>query len=103
LFIAGLTGDTHAPGSKRAVIGDTQQFLHRPDGIAAVRNGLSHEIPDDNGMTAPDCSERGRLNIGSRKGVVAMARPIRIEYAGAVYPVMACGNQGQTIFGDDVD
>src|SRR5271170_7642522 len=32
-----------------------------------------------------------------------MARPLRIEYAGAVYHVMARGNRGQGIFGDDKD
>ena len=32
-----------------------------------------------------------------------MARPLRIEYAGAVYHVMARGNQGQVIFRDDGD
>jgi len=32
-----------------------------------------------------------------------MARPLRIEYAGAVYHVMARGNQGQAIFRDDGD
>jgi REP element-mobilizing transposase RayT len=32
-----------------------------------------------------------------------MARPLRIEYAGAVYHVMARGNQGQPIFRDDRD
>src|SRR5271168_3635592 len=32
-----------------------------------------------------------------------MARPLRIEYAGAVYHVMARGNQGQAIFRDDQD
>jgi REP element-mobilizing transposase RayT len=32
-----------------------------------------------------------------------MARPLRIEYAGAVYHVMARGNQGQPIFRDDQD
>src|SRR5437867_7944536 len=32
-----------------------------------------------------------------------MARPLRIEYAGAVYHVMARGNQGQRIFADDGD
>jgi hypothetical protein len=32
-----------------------------------------------------------------------MARPIRIEYAGAVYHIMACGNQGQKICADDGD
>jgi putative transposase len=32
-----------------------------------------------------------------------MARPLRIEYAGAVYHVMARGNRGQSIFGDDQD
>jgi putative transposase len=32
-----------------------------------------------------------------------MARKIRIEYAGAVYHVMARGNQGQPVFADDLD
>jgi REP element-mobilizing transposase RayT len=32
-----------------------------------------------------------------------MARPLRIEYAGAVYHVMARGNQGEKIFADDLD
>ncbi|MGA3282937.1 MAG: transposase [Verrucomicrobiota bacterium] len=32
-----------------------------------------------------------------------MARPIRIEYDGATYHVMARGNQGQAIFADDLD
>ena len=32
-----------------------------------------------------------------------MARPLRIEYAGAVYHVMARGNQGRPIFADDRD
>ena len=32
-----------------------------------------------------------------------MARKIRIEYAGAVYHVMARGNQGRSIFVDDLD
>jgi REP element-mobilizing transposase RayT len=32
-----------------------------------------------------------------------MARPLRIEYAGAVYHVMARGNQGQSVFRDDKD
>jgi len=32
-----------------------------------------------------------------------MARPLRIEYAGAVYHVMARGNQGQSLFRDDPD
>jgi len=32
-----------------------------------------------------------------------MARPLRIEYAGALYHVMARGNQGQPIFLDDKD
>ena len=32
-----------------------------------------------------------------------MARPIRIEYDGAVYHVMARGNQGQAIYADDRD
>jgi len=31
-----------------------------------------------------------------------MARPLRIEYAGAVYHVMARGNQGQSIFRERV-
>ncbi len=30
-----------------------------------------------------------------------MARPIRIQYPGAVYHVMARGNRGQEIFQDD--
>jgi putative transposase len=34
---------------------------------------------------------------------IIMARPLRIEYAGAVYHVMARGNQGQAIFRDDQD
>jgi REP element-mobilizing transposase RayT len=33
----------------------------------------------------------------------AMARPLRIEYPGAVYHVMARGNQGRDIFRDDED
>ena len=32
-----------------------------------------------------------------------MARPLRIEYPGAMYHVMARGNQGQAIFRDDAD
>ena len=32
-----------------------------------------------------------------------MARPLRIEYAGALYHVMARGNQGQPVFRDDKD
>lgn len=32
-----------------------------------------------------------------------MARQVRIEYAGAVYHVMARGNQGRAIFADDLD
>lgn len=32
-----------------------------------------------------------------------MARALRIEYPGAVYHVMARGNQGQRIFADDLD
>ena len=32
-----------------------------------------------------------------------MARALRIEYAGAVYHVMARGNQGQAVFRDDQD
>ena len=32
-----------------------------------------------------------------------MARQVRIEYAGAVYHVMARGNQGRPIFADDLD
>ncbi len=32
-----------------------------------------------------------------------MARPIRIQYPGAVYHVMARGNHGQKIFADDAD
>ena len=32
-----------------------------------------------------------------------MSRPLRIEFAGAVYHVMARGNQGQRICADDGD
>jgi hypothetical protein len=32
-----------------------------------------------------------------------MARPIRVEFAGAVYHVMARGNQGQKLCADDGD
>jgi len=32
-----------------------------------------------------------------------MARPLRVEYAGAAYHVMARGNQGDVIFQDDRD
>jgi putative transposase len=32
-----------------------------------------------------------------------MARPIRIQYTGAVYHVMARGNQGREVFGDNQD
>ena len=32
-----------------------------------------------------------------------MARQIRIEYEGATYHVMARGNHGQAIYGDDQD
>ena len=32
-----------------------------------------------------------------------MARKIRIEYAGAVYHIMARGNQGRDIYADDQD
>ena len=32
-----------------------------------------------------------------------MARPIRIQYAGAVYHVMARGNHGQPVFGDHTE
>ena len=32
-----------------------------------------------------------------------MARPLRIQYPGAVYHVMARGNHGQEIFKDDRD
>ena len=34
---------------------------------------------------------------------MTMARPIRIQYPGAVYHVMARGNQGQDVFRDDQD
>ena len=36
-------------------------------------------------------------------GFPTMARPLRIEYAGAVYHVMARGNQGREIFPGDQD
>ena len=32
-----------------------------------------------------------------------MARTLRIEYAGAVYHLLARGNQGQAVFRDDRD
>jgi hypothetical protein len=32
-----------------------------------------------------------------------MARPLRIQYPGAIYHVMARGNQGRPIFADDLD
>ena len=32
-----------------------------------------------------------------------MARPLRIEYAGVLYHVMARGNQGRTIYADEGD
>ena len=32
-----------------------------------------------------------------------MARPVRLEYAGAVYHIMARGNQGRPICADDAD
>jgi hypothetical protein len=32
-----------------------------------------------------------------------MVRPLRLEYAGAVYHVMARGNQGRPIYADDLD
>jgi putative transposase len=32
-----------------------------------------------------------------------MARKVRIEYSGAVYHVMARGNQGRPLFADDLD
>ena len=38
----------------------------------------------------------GRMNF-------VMARPVRIQYPGAVYHVMARGNRGQAVFGDDPD
>jgi putative transposase len=34
---------------------------------------------------------------------VVMVRPIRIQYPGAVYHVMARGSRGQGVFGDDQD
>src|ERR1017187_8465650 len=36
-------------------------------------------------------------------GITLMARKIHIEYAGAAYHVMARGNQGRDIYGDDPD
>ena len=32
-----------------------------------------------------------------------MARPVRVEYAGAVYPVTACGNERKAIYRDNAD
>jgi hypothetical protein len=40
--------------------------------------------------------------VGARTWL-AMARPVRIEYAEAVCHVMARGNQGRPIFADDMD
>jgi REP element-mobilizing transposase RayT len=34
---------------------------------------------------------------------VIMARPLRLQYAGATYHLMAGGNQGRALFGDDRD
>jgi hypothetical protein len=38
-----------------------------------------------------------------QRGWLAMARAIRIQYPGAVYHLMARGNQGQAIFADDLN
>jgi len=38
-----------------------------------------------------------------RRIAFIMARPVRIEYPGAVYHVMARGNQGRAIYRDDRD
>jgi len=35
--------------------------------------------------------------------MLVMARPLRIQYPGAVYHVMARGSHGQVIFADDAD
>jgi hypothetical protein len=35
--------------------------------------------------------------------LLIMARPLRIQYCGAIYHVMARGDHGQGIFGDDAD
>jgi hypothetical protein len=44
------------------------------------------------------------LTLGRRRaGSAAMARKIRLECAGAVYHVLARGNQGRRIYGDDSD
>ena len=44
------------------------------------------------------------LTLGRRRaGSVAMARKIRLECAGAVCHVLARGNQGRRIYGDDSD
>jgi putative transposase len=40
---------------------------------------------------------------GWGRGLAAMARKLRIEYAAAVYHVMARGNQGRDIYADDRD
>ena len=37
------------------------------------------------------------------RGLPPIARKMRIEYAGAAYPVMARGNQGRAICGDERD
>jgi REP element-mobilizing transposase RayT len=32
-----------------------------------------------------------------------MARPLRIDYPGAIYHITDCGNERRAIFGDDAD
>jgi hypothetical protein len=39
--------------------------------------------------------------VAVRSSARTRARPIRIQYAGAVYQVMACGSHGQELFQDD--
>ena len=44
-----------------------------------------------------------RNNEASRAIATVMARPIRIQYCGAVYHVMARGHHGQAVFADNRD
>jgi hypothetical protein len=45
-----------------------------------------------------------RFDKGGPEGKIGrMARQLRIEYAGAMYHVMARGNQGRPIFDDNLD
>ena len=46
--------------SKRAVVGNAQQFFHRPQRPIAIRIGLRQEIPDGYGVLSPRGGERRR-------------------------------------------